>query len=93
MLRITAVGMTAVPNPGKNWLPFEYWLGECFRVEVTLPRKTFSIPVFNDMRLSHSAVITSNARLRVAKFDAPNVTAPITYRFILFHPFILVRLY
>lgn len=93
MLRITTVRMTAVPNPGKNWVPLENWLGESFRVEVALPRKTFSIPVLDDMRLSHSAVITSNARLRVAEFDAPNVTAPITYRFILFHPFILVRLY
>lgn len=92
MLRITAVGMTAVPNPGKNWLPFEYWLGESFRVEVALPRKTFSIPVLDDMRLSHSAVITSNASLRVAKLDAPNVTATITDCFILFHPFILVCL-
>ena len=92
MLRITAVGMTAVPYPGKNCLPFEHWLGESFRVEVALPRKTFSISVLDDMRLRHSAVLTANARLSVGKLDAPNMTATITYRFILFHPFILVRL-
>jgi hypothetical protein len=38
MLRITAVGMTAVANPGKNWLPFEHWLGKSFWVKVPLPR-------------------------------------------------------
>ena len=85
MLRITAVGMTAVPNPGKNWLPFEYWLGERFRIEVALPRKTLSISVLDDMRLRHSAVLTSNPGLRVGKFDAPNMTAPITDCFVLFH--------
>ena len=85
MLRITAVGMTAIPNPGKNWLPFEYWLGKRFRVEVALPRKTLSIPVLDDMRLPHSAVIAPNARFRVGKLDAPNVTATVTYGFVLFH--------
>jgi hypothetical protein len=85
MLRITAVGMTAVPNPGKNWVPLEHWLCKSFGVEVALPRKTLSIPVFDDMRLPHSAVLTPYARLRVGKFDAPNVTATVTYRFVLFH--------
>jgi hypothetical protein len=93
MLRITTVRMTAVPNSGENRVPLEEWLSESFGVEVALPRKALSISVFDDMRLPHSAVITPNARLRVAELDAPNVTATITYRFILFHPFILVRLY
>ena len=93
MLRITTVGMTAVPNPGENWVPLENWLRECFPVEVALPRKTFGIPVLDDMRLPHSAVLTPYARFRVCKLDAPNVTATVTYRFVIFHPFILVRLY
>ena len=56
MLRITAVGMTAVSNPGENWLPLEDWLGERFWVELSLPRKTLGIPILDDMRLPHSAV-------------------------------------
>jgi hypothetical protein len=67
-------------------------LGESFRVEVALPRKALRIPVLDDMRLPHSAVLTPNARFRVGKFDAPNMTATVTYRFVIFHPFILVRL-
>ena len=92
MLRITTVGVTAVADSGKNWVPLEERLGECFGVEVALPRKTLGIPVLDDMRLRHSAVLTADARLRVGKLDAPNMTATITYRFILFHPFILVCL-
>jgi len=56
MLRITTVGMTAVPNSGENWIPLEDWLGERFRVELSLPRKTLSISILDDMRLPHSAV-------------------------------------
>jgi hypothetical protein len=85
VLRITTVGMTAVSDSGENRVPLEDWLGERVRVKVALPRQTLSIPVLDDMRLSHSAVSATNARLRVAKFDAPNVTATVTYRFVLFH--------
>jgi hypothetical protein len=85
MLRITTVRMTAVPDSGENWVPLEEWLGESFWVEVALPRKTFGISVFDDMRLPHSAVITPNARFWVAELDAPNVTATITDCFVLFH--------
>jgi hypothetical protein len=49
MLRITTVRMTAVPNSGKNWVPLEDWLGECFRVEFSLPRKTLGIPILDNM--------------------------------------------
>ena len=92
MLRITTVRVTAVSYSGENRVSLENWFGESFRVEVALPRKTLGIPVLDDMRLRHSAVLTADARLRVGKLDAPNMTATITYRFILFHPFILVRL-
>lgn len=85
MLRITTVGMTAVPNSGKNWVPLEDWLCESFRVEVALPRKTLSIPVLDDMRLPHSAVSAPNAGLGFVHFDAPNMTATVTYRFVIFH--------
>jgi hypothetical protein len=85
VFRITTVGVTAVPDSGKNWVPLENWLGKSFEVEVALPRQALSIPVLDDMRLSHSAVSATNARLRVGKFDAPNVTATVTYCFILFH--------
>jgi hypothetical protein len=38
MLRITAVGMTAVSDSGENRVPLEDWLRESFRVKVALPR-------------------------------------------------------
>ena len=85
MLRITTVDMTAVPNSGENRVPLEDWLGKRFSVEVALPRKTLGIPIFDDKRLSHSAVLTTNARLRVVHFDAPNMPATVTYRFVIFH--------
>ena len=56
MLRITTVLMTAVPNSRENWVPLEDWLGECCRVELSLPRKTLGIAILDDMRLPHSAV-------------------------------------
>jgi hypothetical protein len=85
VLRITTVGMTTVPNSGKNRVPLEDWLGERFRIEFALPRQTLSIPVFDDMRLPHSAVLTPDASFGVGKFDAPNMTATVAYRFVLFH--------
>jgi hypothetical protein len=85
VLRITTVRVTAVPDSGENRVPLEDWFGKRFGVEVALPRKALSIPVLDDMRLSHSAVSATNARFRVGKFDAPNVTATVTYRFVLFH--------
>ena len=85
MLRVTTVQVTAVPNSGENRVPLEDWFGKRFGVEVALPRKALCIPVLDDMRLSHSAVSATNARLRVGKFDAPNMSAPITDCFVLFH--------
>jgi hypothetical protein len=85
MFRITTVQVTAVPDSGENRVPLEDWLRERFWIEVALPRKTLSIPVLDNMSLSHSAVLTSNARLRVAKFNPPNMTATITNCFVLFH--------
>jgi hypothetical protein len=85
MLRITAVRMTAVPNSRENRVPLEKWFGKGFEIEVALPRKTLSISVLDNMRLRHSAVLTSNAGFRVGEFDAPNMTAPITDCFVLFH--------
>jgi len=93
MLRVTTVQVTAVPDSGENRVPLEDWLRKGFRVEVALPRKALSIPVLNDMRLSHSAVCATNARLRVGKFDAPNMTATVTYRFVLFHRISVSALY
>jgi hypothetical protein len=85
MLRVTAVQVTAVPDSGENRVPLEDWFSKRFGVEVALPRKALGVPVLDDMGLSHSAVSATNARLRVGKFDAPNVTAPITDCFVLFH--------
>ena len=85
MLRITTVGMTAVPNSGENWVPLEDWLGESFRVEVALPRKTLGIPILDNVRLPHSAVCATNARLWIVELDAPNMPATVTYRFVIFH--------
>jgi hypothetical protein len=93
MLRITTVGMTAVPNSGENRVPLEDWLSECFRVKVAVPRKTLSIPILDDMRLSHSAACATNARFRVGELNSPDVSATVTYRFVFFHPFTLVGIY
>ena len=85
MLRIDAVQMTAVPNPGKNWKPFVDWLRKSFVVEVALPRKAFSIPVLDNERLSHSTIGAPDSSLGFVHFDAPNMPATVTYRFVLFH--------
>jgi hypothetical protein len=85
MLGVDAVKMTAVPNPGKNWKPFKDWLGKSFSVEVALPRKTLGIPILDNERLAHSTIGAPDARLRFVHFDAPNMPATVTYRFILFH--------
>jgi hypothetical protein len=85
MLRVTTVQVTTVPNSGENRVPLEDWFGKGFGVEVALPRKALCIAVLDDMRLSHSAVSATDARLRVGKFDAPNMAAPITDCFVLFH--------
>jgi hypothetical protein len=93
MLRITAVGMTAVPNSGKNWVPLEDWLGKSFRVKFSLPRKTLSIPILDNMRLPHSAVCATNARLGFVQLNAPNMPATVTYRFVIFHRIRVSALY
>jgi hypothetical protein len=85
MLRIHAVKVSAVANARENWLPFIDWGSKSFAVEVALPRKTLRISVFDNKRLCHSAVCATNARLGVVDFDAPNMPATVTYRFVLFH--------
>jgi hypothetical protein len=85
MLRIDAVEMTAVPNSGKNWKPFVDWLRKSFVVEVALPRKTLGIAILNNERLAHSTIGATDSRLGFVHFDAPNMPATVTYRFILFH--------
>jgi hypothetical protein len=85
MLRITTVRMTAVPNSGKNWVPLKDWLGERFKVEVALPRKTLGISILDNVRLPHSAVCATDARFRIVELDAPNMPATVTYRFVIFH--------
>jgi len=85
MLWVDAVEMTAVSNPGKNWKPFIDWLRKSFVVEVALPRKAFSIPVLDNERLAHSAIGATDAGFGFVHFDAPNMPATVTYRFVLFH--------
>ena len=85
MLGIDAVKMTAVPNSRKNWKPFIDWLGQSFRVKVALPRKALSIAVFDNERLTHSTIGATDARFGFVHFDAPNMPATVTYRFVLFH--------
>jgi hypothetical protein len=93
MLRIATVQVSAVANSGKNGLAFKDWLGESRRVKVPLPRKTFSVPIFDDKRLPHSAVRAADARLRLRNLDAPNMPATVAYRFILFHRISVSALY
>ena len=93
MLRIDAVQVSAVSNPGQNWKPFIDWLGESFSVEVALPRKALSISVFDNERLAHSTVSAPDARLGFVHFDAPNMPATVTYRFVLFHRIRVSALY
>jgi hypothetical protein len=85
VLGIDAVKMTTVPNPGKNWKPFIDWLRQSFVVKVALPRKTLSISIFDNERLAHSTIGAPDSRFRFVHFDAPNMPATVTYRFVLFH--------
>lgn len=85
MFRITAVQMTAGSYSGKNWFAFEDWRNESFGIELPLPRKAFSISIFDDKRLPHSAVSATDARFGFVHFDFPDMPAPVTYRFVLFH--------
>ena len=85
MLWVHAVQVSAVSSPGKNGLLFIDWDSKRFSVEVALPRKALGVPVLDDMRLPHSAVSATNARLWVVHFDAPNMPATVTYSFVLFH--------
>lgn len=93
MLWIDAVKMTAVPNPGQNRKPFIDWLGESFRIEVALPRKTLSISVFDNERLPHSTIGAPDSSFRFVHFDAPNMPTTVTYRFVLFHRIRVSALY
>ena len=93
MLGIDAVQMTAVPNPGKNRKPFVDWLRKSFVVEVALPRKTLGISVFDNERLAHSTIGAPDSRLGFVHFDAPNMPATVTYRFVLFHRIRVSALY
>ena len=93
MLRVTTVQVSAISNPGKNGLPFVDWVSESFSVEVALPRETLGIPVLDDKRLRHSTVSAPDARLRFVHFDAPNMPATVTYRFVLFHRISVSALY
>jgi hypothetical protein len=38
MLRVTAVFVTAVPDPGQDWTAFKHRLSKRSRIEVALPR-------------------------------------------------------
>ena len=93
MLGVHAVQMTAVSNPGKNWKPFIDWLGKSFSVEVALPRKTLRIPILDNERLAHSTIGAPDSRLWFVHFDAPNMPATVTYRFVLFHRIRVSALY
>jgi hypothetical protein len=93
MLGIHAIQMTAVSKPGENWKPLVDWLRKSFVVEVALPRKTLSIPVFDNERLAHSTISAPDSRLGFVHFDAPNMPATVTYRFVLFHRIRVSALY
>ena len=85
MFWIDAVEMSAVANPRKNRLTFVSWSGKSFSVEVALPRKALRIAVLDNKRLAHLTIGAPNACLRLVCLDAPNMPAPITDSFILFH--------
>jgi hypothetical protein len=93
VFRITAVEVSASSNPGENRFAFVDWVRESFGVEFSLPRKAFSIPVFDNERLAHSAVLTTYARLRFVELDSPDMPATVTYRFVLFHRISVSALY
>jgi hypothetical protein len=93
MLRIYAVDMPAVAKPGKNGLSFVDWNCKRRGIKVSLPRKTLGIPILDDERLTHSTVSATNPSLRVIEFDSPDMTATVTYRFVLFHRISVSALY
>jgi hypothetical protein len=85
--------MPAIANAGKNWFAFINWARERFEIKFALPRKAFGVSVFDDERLTHSAIGATDAGFGFVHFDAPNMPATVTYRFIIFHAIILVCLY
>lgn len=85
MFWVHAIQMPAVAKPGQNWLAFIDWDSESFGIEFALPRKTLGVSILDDKRLSHSTISAPNARLGFVHFDAPDMTATVTYRFVLFH--------
>ena len=92
MFRIHAVRVPAITNARENWLSFIHWLCKCFGIKFALPRKALRIPVFDNKRFAHLTIGTANARLGLVSLDAPDMPATVTYRFVLFHPIILVVL-
>jgi hypothetical protein len=93
MFGITTVKVSAVADSRKNGLSFEHWLRESLRVEVALPRKALGISILDNERLAHSTICATDASLRVVHFDAPNMPATVTYRFVLFHRITVSALY
>jgi hypothetical protein len=85
VFRITAILVAAVSDTRKDRTTFKHWLGESFSVEVALPRKALGVPVLNEKRLPHSTVGAPDTSLWFVHFDAPNMPATVTYRFVLFH--------
>ena len=93
MFRITAILVSAVSNPREDRTALEHGLGEGFGVEVTLPRQALGVPVFDDKRLAHSAIVAPNSALGLGNFDAPNMPATVAYRLVLFHRISVSALY
>jgi hypothetical protein len=90
---ITTVQMPAVSDSGKDGFTFKHWLRESLRVKVALPRKAFGISILDNERLAHSTIGAADSSLRVVHFDAPNMPATVTYRFVLFHRITVSALY
>jgi hypothetical protein len=82
---VAAIDVAAVSDAREDRLSLENRLGEGFGVKIPLPRKALGIAVFDDKRLAHSTVGAPNSRLRLVELDAPNMSAAITNRLILFH--------
>jgi len=85
VFRIAAIKVAAVSDARQDWLALKNRLGESFGVKVALPRQALGVAVFDDEGLAHSAIGAPNARLRLVELDAPNMSAAITNRLILFH--------
>jgi hypothetical protein len=92
MLRVDTVGVSAFSITREDGLPIVDGLSKSRLVELSLPRDTFSIPIFDDKGAPHLTISTTDSGLGVAESDLPDMPTAGADCFVLFHRFTLSAL-